>query len=169
LATVAEVQKARLDVAKLKFLLLSLICLSAICVSSGCIKIDFGPPMSDECQGFYKDRNGHTEAFKQYDLDKQLRIYRCGLHREPPDIALGSDIARRGEPAIPILLQKLETATDDETKYEIVDVFWSMSNMGYLRNKSEVVPRIRAVVSRMAQPYWKKEAEIELEKIEKSD
>jgi len=42
-----------------------------------------------------------------------------------------------------------------------------MAIKGYLQNKPEVVPRIRAVVSRMTQPYWKKEAEIALEKIEK--
>jgi hypothetical protein len=135
-------------------------------VTSGCFKINFGPPMSAECQEFYKDRVGHTEDFKRYDLDKQLRIYRCGLNREPPDIMLGAHIARRGESAIPILLQKLETETDDETRYEIVDVFSAMASLGYLRQRPETTARIRKVVLRMTQPYWKKESEIALERIE---
>lgn len=140
--------------------------LLAVCVNSACITLNYGPPMSAECQDFYKDREGHTEDFKHYDLDKQLRIYHCGLHREPPDIMLGSYIARRGESVIPTLLQKLESATDDETKYEIIDVFSSMANLGYLRSRPEVISRTRSVVDQMNNPHWKRESEIALERIE---
>ena len=139
-----------------------------VCVNSACIKLNYGPPMPAECQDFYKDREGHTEDFKYYDLDKQLRIYRCGLHREPPDIMLGSYIARRGESAIPTLLQKLWIESDDEAKYAIIDVFSSMANLGYLRNHPEVNSRIRSVIDQMTNPYWKRESESALEKIEKN-
>jgi hypothetical protein len=122
--------------------------------------------MSSECEEFYKDRAARTEEFKRYDLDKQLRIYRCGLHREPPDIMLGSYIAEKGEPAIPALLQKLETATDDETRYEIIDVFSLMANAGYLRNKPDVTSRIRSVLVRMTPSYWKTQSERAFQKIE---
>src|SRR5262245_50380254 len=42
-------------------------------------------------------------AFPSFPLDRQLEIFRCGMNRRPPTIALAYDIAKGGEKIIPQL------------------------------------------------------------------
>jgi hypothetical protein len=48
--------------------------------------------------------------FRSYPLEKQLDVYLCAMHVEPPDIGLADEIAERGDSAIPPVIQKLKTA-----------------------------------------------------------
>jgi hypothetical protein len=128
-----------------------------------------GPPISAECKSFYSLSAGERERlFKTYDLEKQLDLYRCGMNRRPPDIALAIPIADRGESTIPVLLEKLEREKDEQFQYVIIDVFEVMSVKGYLRNKSEVITRIRQVVTKMRISILRDMALKDLEQIERN-
>ena len=123
--------------------------------------------MPNECKEFFSlslDQRG--DVFPSYPLDKQLRIYRCGLDRRPPATHLAVYIADKGEPAIPALLEKLEGEKDELFQYGIIDVFQVMSVKGYLRSRSDVLKRIRQVVSQMKISTFREMSEKALTEIE---
>ncbi len=137
--------------------------LCGICV--GCIS----PRMSSECKEFFSlplDQQG--KVLSTYPLEKQLALYRCGMDRRPPAIYLARYIAEGGENIIPVLLEKLETEKDELTQYAIIDIFEVMSIKGSLRNREDVINRIRQVVDRMKTPTFKQMAQESLEEIEKN-
>jgi hypothetical protein len=108
------------------------------------------------------------KVFPTYPLEDQLVIYRCGMNRRPPDTYLAQYIADRGEPAIPLLLTKLEQDSDELTQVSIVEVFERMAAKGYLRGKPDVINRIRTVVNRMHTQVFKDMASKSLERITQS-
>jgi hypothetical protein len=123
--------------------------------------------MSNECRDFFSLPSSQGEkVFVTYDLDKQLRLYRCGMNLHPPDSSLALYIAERGESAIPALLDKLDAETDELFQYSIVRIFALMSLKGQLRNRSDVIDRIRQVVRKMKIPTFREMAQEELNKIE---
>ena len=112
--------------------------------------------MPERCASFFSmsgDERG--KVFPTYPLEDQLIIYRCGMNRRPPDTYLAGYIADQGEPAIPVLLTKLEQDSDELTQVSIVEVFERMAAKGFLRDKPDVINRIRTVVSRMHTPVFK--------------
>jgi hypothetical protein len=125
------------------------------------------PPMSAQCKSFYSLSASERErVFPTYDLEKQLNLSRCGMERRPPDTSLALLIADRREPAIPILLDKLEKEMDEQMQYVIIDALEVMSVRGYLRGKPDAILRIRQVVVRMKSPVLRELAQQKLDRIE---
>ena len=91
------------------------------------------------------------------------------MDRRPPTTVYSIYIAERGEPAIPFLLERLESEKNELSQYAIIDIFEVMSIKGYLRNRSDVVSRIRQVVSRMKISTFKEMAQKDLDEIEKNN
>lgn len=124
---------------------------------------------SVECNAFFSLPASQREKdFRSYDLEKQFDLYRCGMHRRPPDTSLALLIGERGESIVPALLAKLDGEKDELFQYAIIDVFEVMSVRGQLRGRKDVVDRIRQVVSNMKYPTFRQMAESKLEEIEKN-
>jgi hypothetical protein len=141
------------------------VCLLSCLGGTGC------PPlsMSAECRDFFLRPSSEREKlFPTYDLDKQLDLYRCGMNRRPPDSSLPLFIAERGEAAIPTLLDKLEAEKDELFQYGIIDIFEVMSVKGYLRDRRDVINRIRQVVAKMKVSTFREMAQKDLSQIEKN-
>ena len=135
-----------------------------------CVFMSCNPtPLPAECSEFFAyplDQRG--QVLSNYQLDKQLRIYRCGLDRRPPDTYLARVIADGGEATIPMLLERLETEKDELTQYGIIEIFEAMSVKGYLRNRPDAIGRIRKVVTEMKIPTFQQMAQDDLARIEKN-
>jgi len=125
--------------------------------------------MPTECREFFAlplDQRG--SVISTYPLEKQLRLYRCGLSRRPPDRYLARYIAARGEVVIPVLLEKLESEQDELFQYGIVEIFEAMSAKGFLKTRSDVIARIRTVVNRMKIAAFRERAQEDLDEIVKN-
>lgn len=143
---------------------LALVFLLLCFFASGC-----NPQMSRECKEFFAlQRDQRGKALAGYPLEKQLRLYRCGLDRRPPDSYLADYIADGGQKAIPALLEELENERDELSQYGIIEIFEVMSVKGYLRDRPDVVGRIRKVVAGMKIPTFRQMPQEDLEKIEKN-
>ncbi|HEY2974226.1 MAG TPA: hypothetical protein VGJ48_17050 [Pyrinomonadaceae bacterium] len=141
------------------------VCLLSCLGGTGCPP----PAMSTECRDFFlRPASEREKLFLTYDLDKQLELYRCGMNRRPPDSSLPLLIAERGEGAIPTLLDRLEAEKDELFQYGIIDIFEVMSVKGYLRDRRDVVDRIRRVVAKMKISTFREMAEKDLSKIEQN-
>ncbi|HKO42434.1 MAG TPA: hypothetical protein VJU84_04040 [Pyrinomonadaceae bacterium] len=122
-----------------------------LCLLSGlsgqsCVK----KPMSAECSEFFSRQRSERESlFKKYDLELQLRLYRCGLNRRPPDTSLAIYIAEKGEAVVPALLSRLEMEKDELVQFGIIDIFHVMAIKGHLRGRSDITDIIRQAVSKM--------------------
>ena len=80
--------------------------------------------MSAECNEFFSKPTSERERlFANYDLETQLRLYRCGMNLRPPDSSLPIFIAEKGESVIPILLNRVETEKDELFQFGIIDIF----------------------------------------------
>jgi len=136
-----------------------------LCMFSQCVS----PAMSDECREFFSRPLGeHGRIISSYPLQKQLRIYRCALDRRPPERSLAIYIADGGEQAIPVLMEKLETEKDELSQYGIIDILEVMSEKGTLRDKPDIVDRIRQVVAKMKLHTFREMSEESLKEIEKN-
>ena len=138
------------------------ILLAVSSVHWGCVSSRMPP----QCASFFSlssDERG--KVFPGYSLEDQLVIYRCGMNRRPPDTHLSSYIADRGEPAIPVLLMKLEQEKDELTQVSIISIFESMAVKGHLRNRADVLSRIQTVISHMRTPVFKDMASKSLEEM----
>jgi len=135
-----------------------------------CVAVTACPPsMSTECRDFFLQPASERERlFRTYELNKQLELYRCGMNRRPPDSSLPLVIAERGRGIIPTLLDKLEAEQDELLQYGIIEIFEVMSVKGYLRNRRDVVDRIRQVASKMKISTFREMAEKDLSRIEQN-
>ena len=128
------------------------------------------PEVPEQCKEFYSlTSNQQEKVFPTYSLEKQIVLHRCGMDHRPPTTVYSIYIAERGEPAIPFLLERLESEKNELSQYAIIDIFEVMSIKGYLRNRSDVVSRIRQVVSRMKISTFKEMAQKDLDEIEKNN
>lgn len=136
--------------------------LTILSIHSGC----FTPPMPPQCASFFSlPGDERDKVFPSYPLEEQLILYRCGMNRRPPDSYLAGYIADRGEPVIPILLTKLERESDELTQVSIIRIFELMALDGHLRNRADVLSRIRTVISHMRIKVFKDMASQSLEKM----
>src|SRR5258708_7177643 len=56
------------------------------------------------CKEFFAQSIEQQETlFPTLPLERQLEIFRCGMYRRPPEIALAYDIAKGGEKIVPAL------------------------------------------------------------------
>ncbi len=149
----------------MRYLWCLLILVAIWSVHSGCVT----RPMPSQCASFFalsSDERG--KVFPGYPLEEQLVIYRCGMNRRPPDTYLAGYIADRGEPAIPVLLTKLEQESDELTQVSIISIFESMAAKGHLRNRADVLSKIQTVISHMRTQVFKDMASKSLEKMNQS-
>lgn len=87
--------------------------------------------------------------FETYPIEKQLDVYLCAMNVEPPDLGLADLIAKRGESAIPIALQRLKTAKREIDQEDIIYLLEVMSDRGLLRGRKDVISEISDVVDSM--------------------
>jgi hypothetical protein len=112
-----------------------------------------------ECKDFFDSDSPQKELFLSYPLDKQIRIYKCGMNQHPQARYLASYIARKGETVIPPLLENLENEKSELDQQMVITIFENISMRGYLKNKPEVLGRISAVINRMKIPIVKEMAQ----------
>lgn len=126
--------------------------------------------MPTECKEFYSlTATEQIEIFKQYPIEKQYEIYRCGTtQRHPPDMGLAIYIAECGQKNIPFLLKKLGDEDDEATQRYIIFVFEMMAGRGYLRGRKDVAIKIKDTVGKMTIPSLKEESQEGLKKINDS-
>src|SRR5215204_3001678 len=98
-----------------------------------------GEPMPGQCKAFYSmTATQQIELFKQYPIERQYEIYRCGTtQRHPPDMGLAIYIADGGQKNIPFLLEKLGEEDDEATQRYIILAFELMAGRGYLRGRKD--------------------------------
>ena len=107
-----------------------------------------------ECLEYYgKAATPREQEFREYDLEKQLTIHRCGLDRKPPNISHANYIADRGKAVVPALFQYLDNKSSKEgyeadmTKLAVVLVFRSLSVKGELNGEPKVVDKVKELIS----------------------
>ncbi len=118
-----------------------------------------GVPMSAECQQFYGFHiDKRDEVLRSYTLDKQYRIYRCGMENiKPQDQGPAFIIAERGEQVIPFLLDKLNTENKSTTE-DILLIFSALSKKGHLRDRKDVVGILEQHIAAMETGQGKEQA-----------
>lgn len=143
--------------------LLTLMLLSWLC--STC----FLPPMSSECREFFsRPLDEHGKHIATYELEKQLRIFRCGLTRHPPEITLAAYIADSRKDQVPTVIERLEREPDELLQYGIVEVLERMAIKGYLQDRTAVANRVRRVIAKMKNPAFRERSEKALGTIEQT-
>lgn len=143
------------------------ICLVVLTTITVQTEVSCTQKQSSECKEFFQKSIEEQDAlFRTLPLDKQLEIFRCGMNRRPPEIALAHEIAKGGEEIIPDLTAALRNEKDEWMQRGIIEIFRLMSIKGYLRGKGSTVQEIRETVSRMKVSRIKKEAEESLKDIE---
>jgi len=124
--------------------------------------------MPEECEYFYKSltSNQREVVFKTYDLEKQLRLHRCGLEKIPMDTSQSIGIANRGKDIVPILLNKLSVEKDEVTKYGIILIFESMFAAGILKDDEMVINNIKKAISEMKTDFARNYSQRSLTRIQ---
>lgn len=127
-------------------------------------------PMPTECKEFYsRPATQRVELFKQYRVEKQYEIYKCGTtQRHPPDMGLAIYIADGGQKNISFLLKKLGEEDDEAVQRHVIAVFELMADRGYLRGRNDVANAIESVVAKMKIPFLKEVSQESLNKISNS-
>ena len=104
--------------------------------------------------------------FETYPIEKQLDVYLCAMHVEPPDMGLADLIAKRGESATPIVVQKLKTADREIDQEDLIYLLEVMSDRGLLRGRKDVIADISQVIHNMKISQVKHTSEERLKKIQ---
>jgi|SRR5947209_74756 len=135
----------------------------ACCLYVGCV-----PPIPQECEDFFSlSPQEGEQVFATYPLDKQLRIYKCGMYRAPPATWLAGPIADKGDGAIPYLFERLESDEDEMFQSDIVYIFRVMAVKGKLHGRQDVINKLRRDVARIKITAIREEAQRDLDVIEK--
>lgn len=104
--------------------------------------------------------------FRTYPIEKQLDVYLCAMHVEPPDLGLADEIAKQGEPVIPALIERLKSSEREIDQEDIIYVFEVMSDSGTLRGRKDVIADISQVIDNMKISQVKQASEERLKKIQ---
>lgn len=104
--------------------------------------------------------------FRTYPLEKQLDVYLCAMHVEPPDMGLANEIAERGDSAIRAVMQKLKTSEREIDQEDLIYLLEVMSDRGLLRGRKDVIADITQVIDNMKISQVKQRSEERLKKIE---
>jgi len=152
-------KERKMKIAKVILLLFVMI---AIQIGGACTQ-----EQSSACKEFFvKSIEEQDKLFSTLPLNKQLEIYRCGMHRRPPTVGLAYEIAQGGEKIIPELTNALRSEKDEWMQNAIIEIFRVMSIKGYLNGKQSTIDEIREIVSRMKVSAIKNEAQASLKEIE---
>jgi hypothetical protein len=123
--------------------------------------------VSKECSDFFSQPVEQAEAkFRTYPIEKQFDLFSCGMRMEPQVLWPAADLADRGDPAIPFLLDRLKKESDELSQDDIIFVFELMSSKGYLDNKPFVIDELTQIVSKMKNPSVKNLSQEKLRRIE---
>lgn len=87
--------------------------------------------------------------FETYPIPKQLDVYLCAMRIEPPDLGLADLIAKRGENAIPIVVQRLKSANREIDQEDMIYLLEIMSDRGLLRGRKDVIAEISDTIDSM--------------------
>jgi len=131
----------------------SCFCVIVIAAAFGC------EHENSERQFFDNPSNDRLNRLRQYDLEEQYKIFRYGNDKiEPPLTELAAPIAGRGAEAIPFLLAKLNSASDDLTIRDIIQIFQTMASFGFYDVKSDqkLMNQLTFKVSQMNDRAWQK-------------
>jgi hypothetical protein len=104
--------------------------------------------------------------FRTYPLEKQLDVYLCAMHVEPPDMGLANEIAERGDSTIPAVMQKLKTSETEIDQEDLIYLLEVMSERGLLRGRKDVIAAIAQAIDSMKISQVKQRSEERLKKIE---
>jgi hypothetical protein len=88
------------------------------------------------------------------------------MHVEPPDMGLADLVAKRGESATPIVVQKLKTADREIDQEDLIYLLEVMSDRGLLRGRKDVIADISQVIDNMKISQVKHTSEERLKKIQ---
>jgi hypothetical protein len=134
------------------------------------LSLSCGEKIPKECEEFYSlTAAQQIEVFKQYPVERQYPIYRCGTTQmHPPDMGLAIYIAEGGQKNIPFLLQKLKDEDSEPMRRYIILVFDLMANRGYLRGRTDVATEVEIAVAGMKIPFLKEMSRQSLKKINDS-
>jgi len=108
---------------------------------------------------------GYTK-FRSYPLEKQLDVYLCAMHVEPPDLGLADLIAEQENSAIPTVVEKLKTAEREIDQDNLIYLLEVMSDRGLLRGRKDVIADISEVIDNMKIRQVKQRSEERLKKIQ---
>jgi hypothetical protein len=130
---------------QIRLLLLIFVLISAGCISSCGVK------MSQDCKAFFFDLTTaqQEKEFRTYPIEKQLELYLCGMHIEPPQIGFAWYIADNGEKIVPFLVERLRSERDEFKQTNIIYIFEAMAAKGHLKGRQDIVDIIQQVISAM--------------------
>jgi hypothetical protein len=92
-----------------------------------------------------------------YSLEDQYKIFRYGNDRvEPPVLELANPIAQRGSAAVPFLIGKLESETDDISLRDILHILEMMAAFKTydVKADADLVALLRTRLDGMKDPEW---------------
>lgn len=119
-----------------------------------------------DCQRFFDLPGEQRRAeFRGYPVEKQVRIYLCGMRLEPPEMGWASEIAAEGPRNIPYLLERLKTEPGEGNKEDLIFIFAMLGAHGHLKGRQDVVAEIERVVASIRAPMYRDEAERSLEAV----
>jgi hypothetical protein len=121
-------------------------------------------PSPEACVEFYgKESTNRLRDFGDYDLEKQLVVYRCGLDHFPAD-DLSFQIANRGKVIIPQLLQRLERIESNDnyenqkTKLGILKIIQRIVSRQKVTRNELNVEVVENTVSEITYAWMREEA-----------
>lgn len=121
---------------------------------------------SRECRSFFDmPREQRNSLFRTYPIEKQIKLYHCGMGWEPPYTEYAYEIAKGGERNIPFLLERLRTERSQLHQTDIIYIFRAMSVLGHLHGRQDIVVQLEQVVAEMWFGPVKEKAERHLQEI----
>jgi hypothetical protein len=129
-----------------------------------------------ECRDFFSiaTSEGRDKEFANFDLDKQLRIHRCGIDLGPR-ISFALDIAHRGRPIIPDLLERLNALHSeysykaDKSRYAIIQVLEYLAESHEIDDYAPVELSISKAIDEMQSDSYRDDSVASLGEIRISD
>lgn len=126
-------------------------------LSAGCGAGEIPP----EYKSFFAlPANQQRKELRKYPLEKKIDIHLIGATKfRPPDYGFSYDIAAQGKAAIPALLNRLKTDSDEARREALIYVFKDMVKFHYdFRNEKDTMNALKQVVSSMKEPFYREES-----------
>ena len=104
------------------------------------------------------------EEFEKLALEKQVDFYLLrSLNSHPSDSSLGEIIAKKGEEAIPYLIERLRTEDKDYNKQFLIKIFVQMhTNIVDLRKRQDVIEVIEDSIKQIKSSHEKDLSQLSL-------
>lgn len=128
-----------------------LLCLA----TAGCVSLS-----EDSSRFFAQDVEKQHEEFATLPIEVQYELFRTALAAwHPPHTRFAIDLAREGEKAVPLLLEKLEQEPWDYAKERIIFVLQLMTRIYDvpLNEDDQVMMAVENALESMLDPTYKKQ------------